>query len=97
MMRQVVAFFGLVLCGACAQFPSIDQTVTLAGQAAPFPQIVNIDPLLAEAANTTVTPDTTAAIEARAAAARARGAALNRPVVSDRDRARMDQAVADRP
>lgn len=62
----------LLLCAACARPPELDEHITPAAKAAPFPTLVPLGPLLEEADGTGITPTTDAALQARAAALRAR-------------------------
>lgn len=61
----------LLLCAACARPPDLDEHITPAAKAAPFPALVPLGPLLDEADGTRIST-TDAALQARAAALRAR-------------------------
>ncbi|MEL6523134.1 MAG: hypothetical protein AAFQ66_19335 [Pseudomonadota bacterium] len=98
MVRRALAALALVApVAACGSFPTVEDSITPAGQAAPFPMIVDLDPLLAEVSETSTTPETAATVESRARRAQSRAAGLRRPVVSQTERERLEQAVADRP
>lgn len=77
-------------CGARPDFGPDDGAAARAG----YPAILPLGPLLAQAGGGVITPDFTAAIEARGAALRARAAALRRPVIDAATRARMAAALA---
>ena len=72
----------LALLGAgCTRFPDLDGAAAVAAQAAPWPVLVPLDPLLAQGAAITITPAVASDLDARAAALRARAARLRaRPV-----------------
>ena len=83
---------GLAACGAAPDFGRDDGAAARAG----YPAILPLGPLLAQAQGGVITPDLTAALEARGAALRARAAALRRPVIDASSRARMAAALARR-
>jgi hypothetical protein len=64
------------LAAGCAQLPDLDDQITLAAKAAPYPALVPLDPLLEQAAASQTTQTTTGAQNARAAALRARAAQM---------------------
>lgn len=80
--------------GACTQFPQLDETVEASAEAADYPKLIPLDPILAD-----VDPDpeederTRAALRARAAALRARAAQLQGGVVDADTQARMRRGV----
>lgn len=84
----------LLVLAACTQFPQLDETVDPATEAADFPELVPLEPILAEVA---VQPDraaeTEATLAARAAALRARAARLRSGVVDADTQARMRSGV----
>lgn len=77
----------IVLClalSACTQFPALDGTVTPDLKNADFPDLVPLDPLLANTQPVIADPvQTTQALEARVAALRARARALQRRSISN--------------
>ncbi|UOA31317.1 hypothetical protein DSM110093_01081 [Sulfitobacter sp. DSM 110093] len=54
-------FLGATLMAGCTQFPALDRTITPELDAAPFPDIVPIDPLLAQASAGRIDPARTEA------------------------------------
>lgn len=85
---------GLLLMGACTQFPALDKTVTPALENAEYPALVPLGPVLASASQTGVAPDqATAAIDARVAALRARAARLRGSVLTGAERQRLSQGL----
>jgi len=88
-----------LILASCAQFPELDGTVPPAAQAAPFPRLLPVDPILAS-----TLPDAeanaalTRSVEARVAALRARAARLQRASVIDAPtRARLERAMSNAP
>ena len=79
-MRALTAFC-LSMLTACAQFPALDETLGAADPAAPYPDLVPLDAILAAAdGKSTVGTDLSlgariAALEARAAQLRSRSVA----------------------
>ena len=93
MWRAGLIFF--LALGACTQFPELDETVGPEAEAADYPALVPLEPILAEAA---AAPERNAqtedALEARTAALRARAAGLRQGVVDDETQERMKRGVA---
>lgn len=89
-MRAALAL--IVLLAGCAEFPALDGTIPPQAEAADFPELVPLAPLLAERRGTgTDAAATTRTLDARIANLRSRARALQtRPVVdsSTRDRLR---------
>ncbi len=87
------AFPALVLA-ACTQFPQLDETIDPSAEAADFPELVPLEPILA---GLEVDPDrhqrTEDALTARADALRARAARLQQDVVDADTRDRMRRGV----
>jgi len=84
-MRFTLPF--LIALSACAQFPELDGTIAPELENAPFPDLVPLAPLFAQAdATSDNAPDVEAALIARAA--RLRG-----PVLSTAERARLTRGV----
>ena len=92
--RIALSLCALVL-GACTQFPELDETIPPAAEAAPFPTLVPLEPLLADNAAIVTAPEaTTRALEIRVDALRARARALqSRPVIDAATRARLRGAL----
>jgi hypothetical protein len=66
----------VALLTACARMPDLDANVTPAARAAPYPKLVPVGPLLAEAQETRTARTTQAGLDARGAALRARAAQI---------------------
>lgn len=91
-LRSLVFGAALVLLGACTQFPALDRTLSPELVSAEFPALVPIDPILAAAQTDGVDPkQTTATIDARVAALKARAARLGGSVLSGAERQRLSQ------
>ena len=71
LLRFTLLCAPLVLAN-CAQVPELDDHVTPAAKAAPYPALVPLDPLLNSTAETRITDQTDPQLQARAAALRAR-------------------------
>jgi hypothetical protein len=85
----------LALLAACASFPKLDGAATRAAPSGPYPALVPLDALLAEAGAPGRGVEASQGLQARAAALKARAAALRgRPVIDRATRARLDAAVA---
>lgn len=84
----------LIALAACAQFPELDGTVSPDLANAPFPDLVPLAPLFAQA-NTTArnAPEVASTLTPRLAALNARAARLRGPVLSAADRARLIRGV----
>lgn len=89
---------GLVLAltvTGCAAPPDLRGQASAAARAAPYPSLVPIEGLLAEAAKGRLDADTVAQFEARIAGLQRRGAALRRQMVLTRsERARLEARAA---
>jgi hypothetical protein len=84
----------LVLTGACTQFPALDSTITPALDAAPFPALVPLAPVLASAQPAGLAPEMTATVlDARIAALQTRAARLRGAVLSGTERQRLAQGL----
>ncbi len=82
------------LVGACTQFPALDRTITPELEAADYPALVPLGPVIAAARDTDTDPArTTAAIDARVAALRARAARLRGAVLSGPERQRLAEGL----
>lgn len=82
----------MVALAACTQFPELDGTVAPDLAQADFPDLVPLEPLLNARAPVIADPEqTSATLDARVAALRARAAALQRGAVVDaQTRQRLD-------
>lgn len=79
---------------ACSPFPELDETIDAATEAADFPELVPLEPILAEAAaGSNRDPQTKSNLDARAAALRSRAARLRTSVVDEESKARMQRGV----
>lgn len=80
----------------CADIPQVGVAQASAAREAPYPSLVNLDALLAGATAmpARITPATTAAMNDRVAALRARAARLRGPVVDPATRSQMRAASA---
>lgn len=86
--------FALVGLAACTQFPELDHTITPELEAARYPALVPLDPLLASAKARRVDPvQTQSALVARVARLRARAARLRGSVLTGRERQRLAQGL----
>lgn len=79
---------------ACTQFPALDGTVPASAEAAAFPALVPLEPLLANIdATSTDTQATTGAINSRVSRLKSRAERLRRGVVDSQTRSRMTTGV----
>ncbi|MEJ6398299.1 hypothetical protein [Yoonia sp. 208BN28-4] len=88
--------FALMCLTACASFPDIDRTVPEVDANTPFPALVPLGPLLAQAETATtarITPASIAATNGRIAGLQARAGQLRGPVISPATRAEMRRGV----
>jgi len=86
----------MIVClalASCAAFPALDQTITAADRAAPYPSLTNIDALLAAAPVDRAGPSLQTQ-ESRIAGLRARAARLRGPVLSRGETQRLQRGVA---
>ncbi len=95
-MTRALLFFCLATAAlaGCAQFPQLDRTITPALEAAPYPDLVPLGPVLARAQATGVDPVRgNAVLDARVAALRARAARLRGSVLTGRESQRLAQGL----
>lgn len=93
-LSPVVLLTSFALLAACAQFPELDARITPELEAAEYPTLVPIAPLLAAAEERGVEPvQATAQIDRRIAALRARAAGLRGSVLSGAERLRLEQGL----
>lgn len=83
----------LLLLVACADNPGLPGTLTEADRAAPFPDLVPLSQIMRNTTAPQVTDASIAQFDNRLARLRARAARLNRPVVDNATRARMQAAI----
>lgn len=93
-MRAAAALLCLTLT-ACTQFPELEGTVAPDVEAADFPALIPLDPLMATTAPVVSDPvQTTQTLQARVAALRARARTLQRrSIVDPATRARLQAAL----
>jgi hypothetical protein len=78
-LSTIALLLGVSLLAGCTQFPELDRTITPELEAAPYPDLVPIDPLLAKATAGRIDPARTeAALTGRAANLEARAARVSR-------------------
>ena len=69
-MRATAFLLICLACAGCESFPALDERITPAARAAPYPELVPLEVLLAEAAPASpapvIDPARTSALEARA-------------------------------
>ena len=88
------ATLALATLGACTQFPELDSTVTPELAAAPYPDLVPVEPLLAQATAGRVDPvQTEAALQGRLSRLRVRAARLRGSVLTGRERQRRREGL----
>ncbi|AGY32433.1 hypothetical protein GQF56_05090 [Rhodobacter sphaeroides] len=73
-MRLALILAAMAALAGCTAFPEVEARTSRADE--PAPPLLPLDELLARAGTPTVTPETQASLEARAAALRARAASL---------------------
>ncbi|MEL6295271.1 MAG: hypothetical protein AAFR10_13510 [Pseudomonadota bacterium] len=89
-MRLSPCLVILAAISACTQFPELDDAVSEQAQAAPYPALVDLGPLVTEArASRTDPAEVETSVDARVAALRARAARLRGEVVDAETRRRM--------
>lgn len=92
-MRAAALALFLAL-GACSGFPELEGTIPADVENADYPDLVPLEPLLARAAPAVADPvETSAALDARVAALRARANALQRrAILNNGTRTRLNPA-----
>ncbi|MEL6419257.1 MAG: hypothetical protein AAFV87_04650 [Pseudomonadota bacterium] len=89
-MRLSPCLVILAAISACTQFPELDDAVSEQAQAAPYPALVDLGPLVTEVrAGRTDPAEVETSVDARVAALRARAARLRGEVVDAETRRRM--------
>lgn len=95
--RPLISWTALATAAAlagCTQFPELDETITPAAEAADYPELVPLGPLLdAVDAAQVDAPATETELTTRADALRARADQLRGPIVSPQERARLEETV----
>lgn len=87
-----LAMAAAVLAG-CAPAPDLGGTIPPELEAAPYPRLLPLEPILAASRDSAIAPDVEAGLDARAARLRARAAGLRGPVIEPPLRARMARGV----
>ena len=84
----------LLAVAGCTQFPALDRTITPQMEAAPYPDLVPLEPLLAQLQSTGTDPEATQAqLTARVDALRRRAARLRGSVLSGQERQRLAEGL----
>jgi hypothetical protein len=84
----------LLALGACTQFPALDATITPELEAAPYPDLVPLEPLLARAQAGQSDPVAVRSdLEGRLGRLRARAAGLRGSVLTGRERQRLEEGL----
>jgi hypothetical protein len=78
---------------ACTQFPELQDDADLAAREAPYPQLVPVETLRAQAPQSAITDDSQTTLQARITRLRNRAMRLKGTVVDGGTRARMSQGV----
>ena len=78
MAGRHIAALALLALSACAEFPDLSARVPPSELNGPYPPLVPVETLLAQTTETRIADDDQAALEARAAALRAKAARLRR-------------------
>ena len=86
--------FLLIALSACGRFPDLEGSISERARLADYPRLVPLEPLLATAfTGAQDARNESAGLVARAARLRIRAAAMRRPVVDRRTRARLAAAL----
>ena len=94
MTRPATLMLLAALCTGYTQFPELERTQTVELEAADYPALVPIEPILASVTAPDLDPVAAqAGIEARLAALRARANRLRRGVLTDAERRRLEQGA----
>ncbi len=92
-MKRAFPLAVFAALAACTAFPELDGTLPPSADAADYPRLVPVEPLLEAAQEVQITETTQSGIEARVAALKARAARLRGPIVDSTTRARMRAGV----
>lgn len=93
LMRHVAILFLLAALPGCTTFPDVDVALAADMSGAKRPEILPIAALIAGANDARIDPETGPALQARAGALRRRARALSGPVLSRRERTRLQHAI----
>ena len=94
MLRYAFLMCAVCLISACTQFPELDETVTPELEAADYPALIPLDPILIRTHSAPRTnTQTEAVLEARVANLRARAARLRGSVLTGRERQRLAEGL----
>ncbi len=96
MRVRAILCLTLMMAGACAPFPALENRVSADAARADFPQLVPLAPVLAAASSQAETTPP-AAVDDRVAALQARAAALRGAVVDPATRSRMQDGIETAP
>ncbi len=78
---------------ACSEFPALDDATSREARTAPYPDLVPIETLNAQAPEQRIEPETTAETQARIDKLKARAAKLQGNVIDDETRQRMQDGI----
>lgn len=91
-LRASALIFLVFLPVGCTQFPALDDRITPAMEAAPYPELVPLEGLLAAVPERRADPvQAESSLSARVANLRARAARLRGPILSTGDRDRLNR------
>ncbi|WP_298971322.1 hypothetical protein [uncultured Roseobacter sp.] len=91
-MRVLALLILPLSLAGCVQFPEIDDATGQVAEQADYPDLVPLEPVLGALPTTTGDSDETQAqLEARVSGLKARANGLRGPVLSDGDRARLEE------
>lgn len=97
MMRTALALVAALALGTalagCSRFPELDETVTAAARAQPYPELVPLSGLQHRLDTPRITPETAPTLEARVERLNARAARLRGSVIDADTQARMQAGV----
>ena len=94
MRRSLVPFAFVVVIAGCTQFPELDQTQTAELEAADYPELVPIEPILAQFDAPGADPIAEETnLEGRLAGLRARANRLRGTVLSGEEKRRLEQGL----
>lgn len=88
------AFLLALSLTACTQFPELDKAVTAEGAGADYPDLLPVEPVLAQAASGPAPGEVTDSLSARVSALRARASRLRGSVLDGSTRQRMRDGIA---
>ncbi|MDT0683259.1 hypothetical protein RM543_11220 [Roseicyclus sp. F158] len=92
-VRSIFLALALLAGAACAPFPDLDTATSDQARAAPYPDLVALDPIIAEARAARAGTDPGPMTAAEAEALRRRAERLDGPVVDAETKERMAEAL----